>query len=257
VICSGAEPIGVVDHLQFGSPEDPEIFWTFAQAVNAIVDYCNFMQVPVVGGKVSFYNETAKGPIKPSPVMGTLGLVEKQEWIMKQALSPGDHIFIIGETKPEMGGSEYYEYVHKITGGQVPLVEMETDRANGDAVIKLIRAGLVTCAHDCSKGGLGVALAEMAVSAGKTGFAVKLDAAPSSCARLDELLFSESHSRYLVGTKKPKEVARLLESKRVKFALIGRSARGGRAEFAFGRRKISLPLSEVEAAFGSLEKIMQ
>ena len=255
VICSGAEPIGVVDHLQFGSPEDPEIFWTFAQAVNAIVDYCNFVQVPVVGGKVSFYNETAKGPIKPSPVMGTLGLVEKEEWITKQALSPGDYVFIVGETKPEMGGSEYYEYVHKITGGQVPMVDMEADRASGAAVMKLIQASLVSCAHDCSKGGLAVALAEMAV-AGKTGFAVKLDSAPSSCKRLDELLFSESHSRYLVGTKKPKEVARLLESEGVRFALIGRSARS-RAELAYGRRKVSLPMSKVEAAFGSLEKIMQ
>jgi phosphoribosylformylglycinamidine synthase len=260
VICTGAEPAGVVDHLQFGSPEDPEIFWTFSQAVNAIVDYCNFMEVPVVGGKVSFYNETAKGAIKPSPVMGTLGLIDDEKWITKSALGPCQSIFVIGETRPEMGGSEYYEYVHGITGGQPPAVDLAVDRANGSAVLKLIRNGLVSCAHDCSKGGLAVALAEMAV-AGNTGFRVQLDSIPSTCTRPDDLLFSESHSRYLVGTTKPEQVAQLLQSEGVKFAQIGRSlasGSGGKAEFAQGKKaRISLPLSKLEGAFsGSLRKIM-
>ena len=256
VICAGAEPVGVVDHLQFGSPEDPEIFWAFEQAVKAIVDYCNFMQVPVVGGKVSFYNETARGPIKHSPVMGTLGLIDEAPWITRQALGHGDHIFVVGETKPEMGGSEYYESVCGITGGQVAVVDMEIDRANGRAVMDLIRAGHVSCAHDCSKGGLAVALAEMAV-AGKTGFRVNLDLIPNSCARLDDLLFSESHSRYIVGTARPDAVEKSLESAGVAFARIGRSARG-RAEFMQGKKaKMSLPLAKLESAFGSLEKIMQ
>ncbi|MEW6604961.1 MAG: phosphoribosylformylglycinamidine synthase subunit PurL, partial [Thermoproteota archaeon] len=152
VICTGAEPIGVVDHLQFASPEDPEIYWTFTQAIDAIVDYCKFMDIPVVGGKVSFYNETAKGPIKPSPVMGTLGLIEYSKHITRPALSVGDSIFIVGNTAPEMGGSEYYEYVHGIIGGQVPKVDLPIDAQNGNAVLGLIRSGLVTCAHDCSKG---------------------------------------------------------------------------------------------------------
>lgn len=234
IICTGAEPAGVVDHLQFGSPEDPEIFWTFSQAVNAIVDYCNFMEIPVVGGKVSFYNETAKGPIKPSPVMGTIGLIDDEKWITKSALGPGQSVFIIGETRPEMGGSEYYEYVHGITGGLLPAVDLATDRANGSAVLKLIRNGLVSCAHDCSKGGLAVALAEMAI-AGNTGFRVQLDSVPSTCTRLDDLLFSESHSRYLVGTTRPEQVAQLLQSEGVKFAKIGKSMRG-KAEFAQGKK---------------------
>jgi len=256
VICTGAEPIGVVDHLQFGSPEDPQIFWTFVQAVNAIVDYCNFMEIPVVGGKVSFYNETSKGAIKPSPVMGTLGLIDDRSWITRSALKQGDTIFVVGETKPEMGGSEYYEYVHGITGGQVPQVDLATDRANGVAVMKLIRNGLVGCAHDCSKGGLAVALAEMAVT-GRTGFRVNIDKVPSTCNRSDELLFSESHSRYVVGTSKSAEVDQLLKSEGVKFAQVGRSARG-RAEFTKGRKmQISLPLAKLEQAFGALSRIMQ
>jgi phosphoribosylformylglycinamidine synthase len=256
VICTGAEPIGVVDHLQFGSPEDPEIFWTFTQAVNAIVDYCNFMEIPVVGGKVSFYNETAKSAIKPSPVMGTLGLIDDGQWITRPALGQGDAIFVIGETRPEMGGSEYYEYIHGITGGQVPQVDLATDRANGAAVMKLIRNGLVRCAHDCSKGGLAVALAEMAV-AGKTGFRVDIDKVPHACKRPDEVLFSESHSRYVIGTDKPAEVEQLLKSEGVKFAQLGRSALN-RAEFTHGRKvKISLLLAKLDHAFGALDRTMQ
>jgi phosphoribosylformylglycinamidine synthase len=258
VICTGAQPIGIVDHLQFGSPEDPEIFWTFAQAVNAIVDYCNFMAVPVVGGKVSFYNETAKGPIKPSPVMGTIGLIEDESHITRQALQAGDSIFVVGETKPEMGGSEYYEYIHRVVGGVVPAVDMKTDRANGQAVLQLIRNGLVSCAHDCSKGGLAVALAEMAI-AGEAGFRVDLDLVPGTCERLDDLLFSESHSRYIVGTKKPEQVARFLETQQgVRFARIGRAFKTRKAEFAQGKRvRVALPLSKMRDAYGSLGRLMQ
>lgn len=256
VICAGAEPIGVVDHLQFGNPEDAEIFWTFTQAVNAIVDYCNFMKIPVVGGKVSFYNETAKGGIKPSPVMGTLGLIDNEQWITKPALGQGAAIFVVGETLPEMGGSEYYEYVHGITGGQVPQVDLETDRANGAAVMKLIRNSLVDCAHDCSKGGLAVALAEMAV-AGRTGFKVDLENIPHNCKKLDELLFSESQSRYVVETSKPEKVEQLLKSEGVKFARIGCSA-PDKAEFTQNRKaRISLPLVKLEYAFSALDRIMR
>lgn len=255
VICTGAEPIGVVDHLQFASPEDPEIYWTFKQAIDAIVDYCKFMDIPVVGGKVSFYNETAKGPIKPSPVMGTLGLIESAQQITPVALSAGDSIFIVGNTAPEMGGSEYYEYVHSITGGSVPKVDMQLDLQNGNAILGLIKAGLVTCAHDCSKGGLAVALAEMAL-AGSIGFAINLDAIPHSCNKVDDLLFSESHSRYIIGTKEPENTSKALQSAGVKFAQIGITGR--HIKFARGNKNvIRLTMKQLQESFHSLEKVMQ
>ncbi|HEX2557928.1 MAG TPA: phosphoribosylformylglycinamidine synthase subunit PurL [Nitrososphaera sp.] len=256
VICTGAEPVGVVDHLQFASPEDPEIYWTFAQAVDAIVNYCKFMEIPVVGGKVSFYNETAKGPIKPSPVMGTLGLIGDASHVTRSALEPGDSIFVVGNTISEMGGSEYYEQYHGITGGAVPQVDLETDRKNGDSVLKLIKSGLVSCAHDCGKGGLVVALAEMAI-AGSTGFKVDLDSVPNSCKRVDDLLFSESHSRYIIGTKDATRVRKALSSEGVTFAEIGQA--GGKSiEFAKGKKKVvRLALKAAESCFYSLEKTMQ
>jgi phosphoribosylformylglycinamidine synthase len=255
VICSGAEPVGIVDHLQFANPEDPEIYWTFVQAINAIIDYCKFMDVPVVGGKVSFYNETAKGPIKPTPVMGTLGLVESEEHIMRPMLSMGDSIFIVGNTAPEMGGSEYYEYVHGITGGAVPKVDLQADRQNGNAVLGLIKSGLLTCVHDCAKGGIAVALSEMAIS-GSAGFKVDLDKVPNSCKRIDDTLFSESHSRYIVGTAEPEKVRKALSDAGVIFAQIGSTAKG--IEFAKGKKKIiKLTLKQMQKNFDSLGKVMQ
>ncbi len=255
VICTGAEPIGVVDHLQFASPEDPEIYWAFTQAISAVVDYCKFMDIPVVGGKVSFYNETAKGPIKPSPVMGTLGLIQSASHITRPALSSGNSIFVIGQTFPEMGGSEYYEYIHNITGGPVPNIDLQVDRKNGNAVQNLIKSGLVTCVHDCSKGGLAVALAEMSI-AGSTGFEVDLDVVPNLCSRTDDLLFSESHSRYIVGTKQPEKVRKMLSSANVMFEQIGSAASA--VEFAKGKKRlIKLTLKQLQTSFYSLEKVMQ
>ena len=253
IICSGAYPIGVVDHLQFANPEDPEIYWTFIQAINAIADYCKFMEVPVVGGKVSFYNETVRGPIKPSPVIGTLGLVEKQQFLTQMALSANESIFIVGYTQPEMGGSEYYEHFHKITGGTVPVVNLEADRQNMDAVLNLIKKGLVSCAHDCSKGGFAVALSEMAI-AGSIGFKVRLDAFPNSCKQLDELLFSETQSRYIIATTDPKGVDEILSSNGVPFAEIGKTVPAHIEFFKDNRQIMRLSLKQLESKFYLLER---
>jgi phosphoribosylformylglycinamidine synthase II len=256
IVCTGAEPIGIVDHLQFASPEDPEIYWTFVQTVNAIVDYCRFMEIPVIGGKVSFYNETAKGPIKPSPVIGTLGLVESESFLTQMALSANESIFIVGDTQPEMGGSEYYEYFHKITGGAVPHVDLNVDRQNRTAVLNLIKMGLVSCSHDCSKGGIAVALAEMAI-AGSIGFKVQLDSIPNSCKQIDELLFSETQSRYIIATKEPESVHKVLSAKGLRFAEIGKTIPTS-IEFIKGKQDmIRLSLKQLQSNFYLLERTLQ
>ena len=256
IVCTGAEPVGVVDHLQFASPEDPEIYWTFVQTVNAIVHYCTFMEIPVVGGKVSFYNETAKGPIKPSPVIGTLGLVESESFLRQMALSADESIFIVGHTQPEMGGSEYYEYFHKITGGTVPQVDLKVDRQNMNAVLNLIKSGLARCIHDCSKGGIAVALAEMAI-AGSIGFKVQLDSIPNSCKQIDELLFSETQSRYIIATKDPESTYKVLSTKGVRFAEIGKTMPTN-IQFIKGKRDvIRLSLKQLKSNFDFLEKTLQ
>ena len=209
IICTGAEPIGIVDHLQFASPEDPEVFWTFVQTINALKDYCEFMNIPVVGGKVSFYNQTNKGPIKPSPVIGSIGIIEKESWITESSLRDGDSIFIIGFTFDEMAGSEYYEYFHNIVEGTVPQVNLAHDKLNANAILHLIKNNVAGCVHDCSKGGLAIAITEMAIQ-GDIGVTIELNRIPNSCSRLDNLLFSESHSRFIFGTNRPSEVTEIL-----------------------------------------------
>jgi phosphoribosylformylglycinamidine synthase len=171
------------------------------------------------------------------------------------ALFAHDWIFIVGYTFPEMGGSEYYEYFHETTGGMVPQVNLKTDEQNRAAMLNLIKEGFVTCVHDCSKGGIAVALAEMAIS-GSIGFEVDLDAIPNSCARIDELLFSETQSRYIIGTKEPEIVHKLLSAKGVQFAKIGQT---GNANIDFvkgGRKIIQLSLEQLQSNFNFLGKTM-
>jgi phosphoribosylformylglycinamidine synthase subunit PurL len=254
IICSGAEPIGIVDHLQFASPENPEIFWTFVQAINALKDYCKYMNIPVVGGKVSFYNETNKGPIKPSPVIGSIGIIEKESWIRESGLRDGDSIFIVGFTYDEMGGSEYYEYVHNVTGGIVPDVNLHSDKLNANAMLHLIRDNVASCVHDCSKGGLGIALAEMAVQS-QIGITIYLDYVPNSCSRLDNLLFSESNSRFVFGTNEPAQARKMLsEFKGVHFAEIGKTEKQDK-NVVFTSKQANPSHTEIKVVDMPLEKL--
>jgi phosphoribosylformylglycinamidine synthase subunit PurL len=259
VISTGADPIGVIDHLQFGSPEDPEVFWTFTQAINAITIFCKYMKIPVVGGKVSLYNETMKGAIKPSPVIGMLGLIEKESLITQCGLMPENSIFIIGSTLDEMGASEYYEYYHNIIGGNVPKLNFRRDKLNGQVILQLIRKYLVDCVHDCSKGGLAVALSEMAIQGG-TGIVINLDSIPNSCSRIDNLLFSESNSRYIIGTSKPAAVEKYLAGiNGLVYAQIGYvTGTHNLVRFIIKKDKeiVNLSIKSLTESYRKLERIM-
>jgi phosphoribosylformylglycinamidine synthase len=135
------------------------------------------------------------------------------------------------------------------------VVNLEVDRQNMNAVLNLIKMGLVSCAHDCSKGGFAVALSEMAMS-GSIGFKVQLDAIPTSCKQIDELLFSETHSRYIIATKDPKSVYETLSSNGVRFAEIGKTV-PTYIEFIKGNRQIiRLSLKQLESKFYLLERIL-
>ncbi|MDQ4022422.1 MAG: AIR synthase-related protein, partial [Thermoproteota archaeon] len=257
IISSGAQPIGVIDHLQFGSPEDPQIFWTFTQAISAISNFCRYMKTPVIGGKVSLYNETTKGAIKPSPVIGMIGLIEKISWIMQYGLKQENFIFIIGSTLDEMGGSEYYEYYHNIIGGNVPKLDLRRDKLNGQAVLHLIRKHLVDCVHDCSKGGLAVALSEMAIQ-GRSGIIIDLDSIPNTCSRIDNLLFSESHSRYIIGSGKPAEVEKYLANiNGIVFARIGYvTANDNFVMTKKDKEIVKLSIKKLTESYGELGRVM-
>lgn len=257
VACTGAYPIGIIDHLQFGSPENPEVFWSFRRAVRAIINYCKFMKIPVVGGKVSFYNETSKGPIKPSPVIGAIGLIEEKRLITQSSFKDGNAIFIVGTTADETGGSEYYEYVHHITGGNVPKVDMNIDKLNLKSTLLLIDKDVVNCVHDCSKGGVAVALSEMAISGG-VGLNVFIDKIPNSCSKMDNLLFSESHSRYIIGTHEPKKVEKILSRiGGLVFSRIGETCNENVTFKMKSKILIDTDIRAITTNFRKLEQIMK
>ena len=222
VVCTGAQPIGIIDHLQFGSPENPQIYWTFIKSIKAIIDFCKYMKIPVVGGKVSFYNETMNSPIKPSPVIGTIGLIKDRSHITNNIPSIGNTLFILGQTSEELGGSEYFELIDRQTYGSVPKVDLKTDKKNRLAVLDLIENGLIDFVHDCSKGGIGTALAELAIS-GNLGINTDLKKIPNNCSRHDYLLFSESHSRFIIGTSQPDRLKRILSRRGCIFSEIGKT----------------------------------
>ena len=251
VVCTGARPVGMVDHLQFGSPEDPEIFWTFLESLGGIADLARHHKIPCVGGKVSLYNETPAGPIKPTPLIGVLGLIDGWR-TPPQKIGTGDHLFVVGDTHDEMGGSEYYEYIHGFVGGRCPAVDLDRSRRNMDAVLSVIGDGAVRCAHDCSKGGLAAAVSEMCM-ANRTGCAVSLDGLPGADAGgglgTDRLLFSESHSRYLlaVGEGEARAVGESLSGEGIDYGMIGRFG-GDRIRMGRGT---SEPVSlSVDKAYG-------
>jgi len=222
VVCTGANPIGMVDHLQFGNPEDPEIFWTFMESLQGLTEFAKFLRIPCVGGKVSFYNETSIGPIKPTPLIGVLGVTDNP--LISTQPSADDYIVMIGKTNDELGGSEYYEYIHKFVGGTCPTVNFKESKINMLSVLSLIKNKLVNSVHDCSKGGFIIALTEVAIF-GKIGCEIDLANLPSNNTCNDEvMLFSESHSRYLLSIDKKNitKVKNYLTKKKVPFGVLGR-----------------------------------
>ena len=222
VVCRGTNPIGMVDHLQFGNPEDPEIFWTFMESLEGLTDYAKFLRIPCVGGKVSFYNETPSGPIKPTPLIGVLGIGTTP--FLPSHPSNGDYLVIIGNTSDELGGSEYFECIEKFIGGICPVVDFTESKSNMLAVLSLIKNKYVKSVHDCSKGGLSIALSELGIF-GNIGCNIDIEKVPSeSSLSSEKILFSESHSRYLLVADKKNinDVKQFLSKKKISFAVLGK-----------------------------------
>ncbi|MEJ2260835.1 MAG: AIR synthase-related protein [Nitrosopumilaceae archaeon] len=237
VVCTGAKPIGMLDHLQFGNPEDPEIFWTFLESLKGLTDFAKYFKIPCIGGKVSLYNETPAGPIKPTPLIGVLGLIDKKPLIPKK-ITEGDCLVIIGDTKDELGGSEYYEYIHKFTGGNCPKVDFAESKKNMKSILDLIKKDLLKACHDCSKGGLAVASSEICMT-NQIGCQILLDKVPGEKLTSDRLLFSESHSRYLVVIEKKniKKLEETLQKNNVSYKLIGKFT-GDKIQFNHGKKSL-------------------
>ena len=203
VVCVGAKPLAITNCLNFGNPTKPYVFWQFRRCVEGIADACGILETPVSGGNVSFYNENPKGAIDPTPVVGMLGLIEKMDflctpWFKKE----GNLIILLGECRGEIGGSEYLQLIHGLKSGWIPRLDLERERAVQNTCLEVIRAHLVSSAHDCSEGGLAVTLAECCISnfGKERGAIIELEAFPEILSiRMDALLFGETQSRILIS----------------------------------------------------------
>jgi phosphoribosylformylglycinamidine synthase II len=197
VAVSGAEPLAITDCLNFGSPEDPAIMWQFSEAVRGLVDGCRVLGTPVTGGNVSFYNQTGDVPILPTPIVGVLGVIDDVTRHTTGGFrSPGDVVYLLGETRDELAGSAWAETVHGHLGGHPPVVDFDHEKRLAEVLVRGSRRGALSGAHDLADGGLAQALVESCL---RYGYGVEI-ALPDD---LDPFvaLFSESSGRALVSTK--------------------------------------------------------
>ncbi len=251
--CCGAEPVGITDCLNFGNPEKPEVFWQFEEAVKGMAAACEALNVPVVGGNVSFYNEVDKEAIYPTPVVGAVGLLECPEQQGKVAFKDeGDLVLLLGGNELSLGGSQLLKSACGKVAGRPAAVDLELEKRVQDLSRRLVREKLVESAHDLSEGGLAVALAECCLQ-GNLGAVVDL---PVSDRREDLVLFGEGPSRIVVSVKPEKlaETAALAKAGGVDLFELGTAGGGILKINSSSKPLISLTLDEMKQAFEGVFK---
>jgi phosphoribosylformylglycinamidine synthase len=241
VACTGAEPIGATNNLNFGNPERPEIMWQLAESIRGIGDACRALGIPITGGNVSLYNETDGQAIYPTPVLGVVGLIEDASRIVTRRFASDDAVVVLlGDNRGELGGTEYLALAHGRVGGSPPALDLDRERSLQRLVVRAIREGLIESAHDCAEGGLAVTLSECCFD---TPFGVTAEVASVTDVpdhwRLNATLFGESASRVVVSVR-PQHVdavqalARELD---VRFTTIGRTG-GARIRLSVDARTV-------------------
>jgi len=248
IVASGATPLALTDNLNFGSPENPEIFWQLEQAAAGISEACLAFNTPVIGGNVSLYNERGTTAIYPTPTIGIVGLIDDLSHITTQEFkNPGDAIYLIGETHHEFGGSELQKMFNAgEIFGPAPSIDLAKEKRNQDLLLLAIRQGLVNSAHDVSEGGIAVCIAECLMDSPNLGATVQI---PSD----DPIafLFAESQSRFIVSCSKENQEAfeKLTNAK-----LIGHTTTG--SHFIIGD-EINIPVKTMKETWkGALERCL-
>jgi phosphoribosylformylglycinamidine synthase len=265
VVCVGARPIAVTNCLNFASPERPEVMRSFSDVIDGMKEACEVFETPVVSGNVSFYNETEGRGILPTPTIGMIGLIEDARGIVTHGFkNDGDVIALLGVTNDDLSVSEYARTIDgnttddMIADGRVPQIDLKLEKLVQETCLKLVDAGLLKSAHDCSDGGLAVTIAESCFSSlGRDAVGASIDLGASALSN-DAVLFSESPSRIVISfaAEHLENVKKLVDG--CPFALIGsvgddvlRISIGG-VEIVFS------PVSELEGIWEtSLEKRLE
>ncbi|MBU1146927.1 MAG: phosphoribosylformylglycinamidine synthase subunit PurL, partial [Candidatus Omnitrophica bacterium] len=259
LVCSGAEPAAVTDCLNFGNPKKPDRFWYFKNCVEGIRDACRFFRLPVVSGNVSFYNESPKGAIYPTPTIGMIGVIDDVKRICTQNFKKENEIIILlGLSKEELGASEYLKLMHNLVKGDSPELDLRLEKAVQRTALEAIKKGLLSSAHDCSEGGLAVALAECCISnrenmigafVGNLNFNIRPDA----------LLFGESQSRIIISCdrKSVDKIRAVAKKFNAPFQIIGKTG-GKRFKISgTGNELIDISLEELSKEWReSLESLL-
>ena len=255
IACSGGDPIGLTNCLNFGNPENPEIMWQFEQAVSGMGEACKFFDIPVVSGNVSLYNETSGEAIYPTPTVAVVGLLEDRSFHTTQWFKEdGDLVALIGLTMEEFGGSEYLKIMCDRVEGKPPHLDLRLAQSVNKLCLELIREKILASAHDCSEGGLAVALAESCMShpLAAKGATLGID----STVRNDAFLFGESQSRILISfsAKNRLVVEAKAKAMEVPFAIIGKVGGDSLIVDINGKEFIREEVSHLkELWFGALE----
>ena len=200
IVCSGAKPMAITNCLNFGNPYKPEVYWTFKEAIEGMGEACRLFETPVTGGNVSFYNESPDTSVYPTPVIGMVGLVEDLKHVTTaQFKSVDDLIYVFGEDKEEIGGSEYLKVIHGKVEGNAPSIDLQAEKDLHNTILTLIKAGLIESAHDISEGGIIAAVAECTILDEENPVGAEVTIPVKT--REDFSLFSETQSRVIVSVK--------------------------------------------------------
>ncbi len=251
--CSGAKPLAVTDNLNFGNPYKPEIFWQLREAVDGVAEACRAFGTPVTGGNVSLYNESPAGAVDPTPTIAMVGLIGKECFITTQFFKDaGDVIILVGNVGDELGASHFLKVCHGRKEGFPPRLDIEHEIAVQETVRELIRSGLVKSAHDCSEGGLAVALAESCFNPeGLFGAEIDCSRRPVGDAVASHrdaatVLFNESQSRIVISVAQENADAALkaCEKRRVPAQKLG-SVGGNDLQIRAGTEEFRWPIAEI------------
>ncbi len=262
VACTGARPLAITNCLNFGNPKRPENYFQLSEAIAGIGEACRALDTPVTGGNVSLYNESPSGAVYPTPVIGMLGLIDDVAHVTQSTWSGDDDVIVLlGEPEGGLGGSEYLVRIHGIVAGSPPECDPEHERDTIECLLECIRGGHVHSAHDCSDGGLGVALAECAIANRSTLVGAEIDLSPWRDVPLTRLLYNEAQARIVITIPESSlaAVAAIATKHQVAPIIIGRVRTASpNLEISHERgKKLVAPLERLAAAYhGAIPAIM-
>ena len=222
VACTGARPRAITNCLNFGNPRKPSVYYQLREAIKGMGEACTALSTPVTGGNVSLYNESPRSSVYPTPVVGMVGLLESIDNVTRSTFeNEGDSILIVGDTRDELGGSEYLAAIHGIVAGQPPTCDLALERRAIDALLEAIAEGIVASAHDCSDGGLAVAMAESCIANLDNQLGAEADLSAIAGLSARSVFFSETQGRYVLSSPDPAGVEQIMQRHGVPVMVVG------------------------------------